>query len=193
MKQKTVVIVLSGLLILTFSGCSNSLSEKAVSSGDSVVSSDINLKSSDTAGETTIMGKVANISDDIITLSLLTKNEAASEARISDSSSSGNKSDTKSSSEASEMQSTAPSSTSGTPLYTPTGDKRKIEVTSSTNITLKSGEPGTPSNIKIGDILKVQMSGNTVKSITVVSNNEKLASDIIAPASNKSGLSSNSK
>lgn len=193
MKQKTVVIVLSGLLILTFSGCSNPLSDKAVSSGDSVVTSNINPQSSNTAGETTILGKVANINDDIITLSLLTKNEAASEAKISDRSSSDNKSDTKPSSEASEVQSTAPSSADGTPSYTPTGDKRKIEVVRSTNITLKSGKSGTPSDIKVGDILSVQMSGNTVKSVTVVSSNEKLASDIIAPASNESGLSSSSK
>ncbi len=193
MKQKAVIMVLSVLLILTFSGCSNPLSDKAVSSGDSIVTSNINPQSSDAAGEITIMGKVSNISDDIITLSLLTKNEAASEAETSDSSSSDNKSDTKPSSKASEMQSTAPSSAGGKPSYTPTGDERKIEVVKSTNITLKSGKSGTPSDIKIGDILNVQMSGNTVKSIAVVSNNEKLASDIIAPASNESGLSSSSK
>ena len=192
MKQKTIVMVLSGLLMLTFSGCSNPLSDKAASSDDSVVTSI--PQSSDTSDETTIIGKVANINDDIITLSLLTKNETASEVETGDLPSSDNDSESaaKPSNGISEIQSSRPSSADGTSSYAPTGDERRIEVTSSTDITLKSGKLGILSDIKIGDIINVQMSGYTVKSITVISDNEKSDSDIIAPASKESGLSSGS-
>ncbi|OCN01981.1 hypothetical protein A7X67_04290 [Clostridium sp. W14A] len=194
MKQNTLALVLSGLLILTFTGCSNPLSDKTVSGGESVVTGDINPQSGDAIDETTIMGKVANISGDIITLSLLTKNEAASEAEIGDSSSSGNSSvsDTRPSSGTSGMQSSGPFSDDGSSSYSPTGDKREIEVTSSADITLKSGKSGILSDIKIGDIINVKMSGYTVKSIKVISNDEESSSDIIAPASNESGLSNSS-
>lgn len=155
MKQKTIAMVLSGLLILTLAGCSGSpLDKPAPGDKDKVTSDsaptigadtskedDKEPEPSDATGETTIMGEVANIVNDTITLS-----RVRTRPQTTDDATSG---------------SPAPGSSSST------GGTKEIKVASDTVITLKSGKPGVLSDIKTGDILTVQMSGDTVKSITV--------------------------
>lgn len=159
MKQKTVAMVLAGLLVLTLAGCSGSPLDKPTSSNKGDVTSDSTPttgadtskgadkepKPSDATGdatdETTIMGEVANIDKDTITLSSVRERP-----QTTDNVTSG---------------SPAPGSSSST------GETKEIKVASDTVITLKSGESGVLSDIKVGNILTVQMSGDTVKSITV--------------------------
>lgn len=148
-------MVLSGLLILTLAGCSGSPLDKPASGDKEKVTSDSaptigadtskeddkEPKPSDATGETTIMGEVANIVNDTITLSRVRTRPQTTDNATSSSPPSDN----------------SPS----------TGETKEIKVTSDTDITQKSGESGVLSDIKTGDIIIVQMSGDIVKSITV--------------------------
>lgn len=182
MKKKSIVLILSGLLILTLAGCGNSLSSgdkdeepsgtTPTTSNEAVQEGDQSQNTNDASKEAPFRGSVVNIFDNTISLLAVKKENSDGRSGAAATVDDEVESDPKPSGSAKTPEANGPSGSSSgddTFLYSTTGETSVINVTGDTEITLISGERGKLMDIEVGDIIIIQMYGSITESIRVES------------------------